>query len=54
MSVHIARTVRMLVLLSGVAMIDGCSKADDDYGAAAPDPTAHAQAVQSAISAARA
>lgn len=56
MSIHISRSIPTLVSIvlvsSTLAMLDGCSKANDDNTAAAL-PTSQAQAVQSSIASAQ-
>lgn len=58
MWLHFARSFRLLAsalsVASSLAMLVGCSKADDGDPAAASTPTGQAQAVQSAIASARA
>lgn len=59
MSIYIARRLRtlvapMMLVASALAMVDGCSNAEDDKAAVTPNPVKQAQATQSSIASAQA
>ena len=54
MSIHLARSFYTLAPMALVAMLGGCSKADEDKAGAVPNPTLQAQAAQASIASAQA